>query len=266
MQKTDEFADSGGEGGFGGSAVWEGGAEAGVEFVGAGDADDFGEVGSVYAASGDDVHPVVGQANETRENGGPLGGGGFTAGGENAGGASLDDGFEGSVEVGRFVEGAMEGDGKRAGDFNEFARVLDVDRVVAVKNAEDDAVHFAEFGEVDVAAHLGEFGAGVDETAAARANHGEDGNFGGCAGFAHEFGAWRDAADGKVGAEFDSVCAAAFGGDGGGERFDGNFEKWGHGCEGAVRFGMWLALKRTVSEGALSDTRGTASGAWSSRS
>jgi len=58
--------------------------------------------------------------------------------------------------------------------------------------------------------------------------------FDGGAGVAHEFGGRSDATDGKIGAEFDAVCAAAFGGDGGGERFDGNFEKWGHGCEGAV--------------------------------
>ena len=77
-------------------------------------------------------------------------------------------------------------------------------------------------------AHLSEFGAGVDKVAAAGADHGEDGYFDGGAGVAHEFGGRSDATDGKVGAEFDAVCAAAFGGDGGGERFDGNFEKWGH--------------------------------------
>ena len=141
----------------------------------------------------------------------------------------MNDGFEGFVEVGRFVESAMKGDGKWAGGFNEFASVFDVDRIVGMKDAEDEAVHFAGFGDCDVAAHLGEFGAGVEKVAAAGTDHGEDGNFDGGAGVAHEVRARSDATDGKVGAEFDAVCAAALGGDGRGERFDGDFEEWGHG-------------------------------------
>src|SRR5437667_6502003 len=99
----------------------------------------------------------------------------------------------------------MEGDGERAGDFNEFTRAFDVDHIIGVKDAEDEAVHFAGFGELDIAAHLGEFGAGVDKVAAARASHGEDGDFDGGAGFAHEVGAGRGATDGKIGEEVDAV-------------------------------------------------------------
>jgi len=228
LQKADKVADSGGEGGFGGLAVGEGGAEAGVEFHGARGADDLSEVGSVDAAAGENRDAVGCCGGEIGNDSGTLRGGGFAAGGENAGGAGLDDGFEGFVEVGRFVEGAMEGDGKRAGDSNEFACAFDVDGIVGVKDAEDEAVHLAGFGEADVAAHLGEFGVGVEKVAAARTDHSEDGDFDGGAGVAHELGAWSDATNGKVGAEFDAVCAAAFSGDGGGERLDGNFEEWGH--------------------------------------
>ena len=64
MQKTDEFADGGGEGGFGGLAVGEGGAEAGVEFRGAGGADDCGEVGSVDAAAGKNDDAIGGRGDE----------------------------------------------------------------------------------------------------------------------------------------------------------------------------------------------------------
>jgi len=139
------------------------------------------------------------------------------------------------MEVGRFVEGAMEGNRKRTGGFNEFAGVFNVDCVVGVKNAEDDAVHFAVLRQFDVAAHLGEFGAGIEKVATAGTDHREDGDFDGGTGAAHELCVRSDATDGEVGAEFDAVCAAAFGSDGGGKRFDGDFEEWGHGREGLVR-------------------------------
>jgi len=206
-------------------AVGEGGAKAGMEFHGAGGADDFGEVGGIDAAAGENRDAVGCGGDEIGNDGGTLLGGGFAAGGEKAGGAGLDDGFEGFVEVGRFVEGAMECDGKRAGDSHQFARAFDVDGIVGVQDAEDEAVHFAGFGEVDVVAHLGEFGLGVEKVATAGPDHSEDGDFDGGAGAVHELGARSDATDRKVGAEFDAVCAAAFGGDGGSERFDGNFEK-----------------------------------------
>ena len=70
LQETDKFADGGGEGGFGGLAVGEGGAEAGVEFVSAGGADDFGEVGSVDAAAGENDDAISGSDDQLSERGG----------------------------------------------------------------------------------------------------------------------------------------------------------------------------------------------------
>src|SRR5205814_2392323 len=138
-----EFLDGGGEGGFGGLAVGEGGAEAGVEFASAGGADDFGEVGSVDAAAGENDDAISGSDDQISECGGAQLCVAFAAGGQDASGAGLDDGFEGFWKIWRFVEGAMEGDGKRAGDSDEFARAFFVDGMVGVKDAEDEAVHFA---------------------------------------------------------------------------------------------------------------------------
>jgi hypothetical protein len=229
-----EFLDGGGEVGFGGLAVGEGGAEAGMEFAGAGAADDFGEVSGVDAAAGENDDAIGGSGDEIGEGRDALSGGTFPAGGEDASGAGFDDGFEGFGEIGRFIEGAMESDGKWVGDFDERVGLFDVHRVVVMEDAENEAVHFAGFGDFDVAAHLGEFGVGISEAAAARTNHGEDGNFDRGAGFAHEFGAGRDAADAQVIAEFDAIGATAFGGDGGGEGFDRDFEEWGHVVNGLV--------------------------------
>src|SRR5260221_7659891 len=65
-----EFADGGGEGCFGGLAVGEGGAEARVEFVSAGGADDFREVGSVDAAAGENDDEISGGDDQIRQRGG----------------------------------------------------------------------------------------------------------------------------------------------------------------------------------------------------
>jgi hypothetical protein len=132
------------------------------------------------------------------------------------------------LEVGSFVESAVKGDGKRASEFDELAGSFEVNGVVGVEDAEDEAVHLARFGESDGGAHLVEFRFGVSEVAGARANHGEDGKFDGGASFAHELFGGSKAADGEVGAEFNAMGAAAFGGNGGGKGFDGDFEEWGH--------------------------------------
>ena len=81
MQETDEFADCGGEGCFGGLAVGEGGAEAGVEFVSASGSDDFGEVGSVDAAAGEDDDAIRGSDDQLSECGGAQLRVAFAAGG-----------------------------------------------------------------------------------------------------------------------------------------------------------------------------------------
>ncbi len=131
----------------------------------------------------------------------------------------------------------MEGDGQGAGECDEFAGLFDVNGVVAVEDAEGEAVHSAGFGEIDFGAHLGEFGDGVDEVFVARANHGEDGDFYCSAGFAHEVFGGSDAADGEEFAELDAVGAASFSRDGGSEGFDGDFEEeagGGHGVGGTV--------------------------------
>ena len=69
LQEADKFADGGREIGFGGLAVGEGGAEAGVEFVSESGADDFGEVGSVNAAAGENDDAISGSDDQLSERG-----------------------------------------------------------------------------------------------------------------------------------------------------------------------------------------------------
>lgn len=224
-EELGELADGGFELSGGGLAVGEGGAKAGVEFAGVGEADDFAEVGSVVAAAWEDEDAITGCGDKFGEDGCSFRGGGFSAGGEDARCASGDDGFESRAEVGSFVESAVESDGKRARQFDKFASLLDVDGVIAVEDTEDETVHAARFGELDFGAHLREFGVRVNKIFVAGANHGEDGDLYSGASFAHKVFGRSDAADCEEFAEFDSMGAAPCGGDGGIEGFDRDFKE-----------------------------------------
>jgi len=59
---------------------------------------------------------------------------------------------------------AMEGDGERAGDFDEFARAS-LSTVLSAGRMPGRGPPICRIGEVDVAAHVSEFGAGVDKVA-----------------------------------------------------------------------------------------------------
>jgi hypothetical protein len=101
-----------------------------------------------------------------------------------------------------------------SGDFAERAIARDVYGAVRVEDAEDDAGGSSVEHGAGVVLHGGEFGFGVAEASAARADHGNDGNFKATLGF-------DDGADGRcktakeeTRAEFDALGATTFGFDG----------------------------------------------------
>ena len=196
-----------------------------MEFAGMGDADDVAEVGGVDSGAGNDFDSAICGLHELGDDCGAFERGTPSARGEDTGGPSRDYGFESGKKIRSLVEGAMKGDGKRTGEFDENAGLFDIYCTVRMEDAEDKAVHAAGLGEDDFGAHLGEFGCGIDEVFGSRADHGEDGEFCAGASVAHESFGRSEATDGKIFAELDAIGVAPFGGDGAFEGFNGDFEK-----------------------------------------
>lgn len=133
-----QFADFGLEGGVVARGVGEEGAEAGVEFDGAGFLGDFGDVGGGDAGAGDDddavrLHgtcdtrdAVAGGGDEFGELCGSLQSSFRARRSEDSCGAGLDDGFERAHEVGNFVERAVKRHRQGASEVHEPSRARDV--------------------------------------------------------------------------------------------------------------------------------------------
>lgn len=186
-----------------------------MEFLGAGVGGNLGDVGGVQTGAGHDDDVIGGSSDELAESDGTFGCTIGAPGSEYAGGASLDDVVERAAEIGSVVEGAVEGDLEGASGFDEFAGTFDVHGVVCPKDAECDAIQSEIADDADIAEHDGKFGVSVDEIAGAWADDGEDGDFQFLVDFAERSDRRSDASVGKLGAEFDAVGTAAFGGQGG---------------------------------------------------
>ena len=140
---------------------------------------------------------------------------GFRAAGtENPRRGGLNHGFEGFAQVGAFVERAVKRYGQGACEVHQSSCSRHVDSAIFLQDSQHNAIHAAFGGDGNGALHLGELGFRIGEVSRPRADHRVDGDVHFFADGEQQFAARREAADGEVGAQFDAVRAAAFGGDG----------------------------------------------------
>ena len=135
------------------------------------------------------------------------------AAGQHAPDLAADQRLQRLGRIARHVEGAVAGDGERAGGCDQFGHAGFVDRAVGGQAADHHAGDAKAAQGFDIGEHGAEFGIAVEEIAAARPHddverHGRHGQR-----HAHRAKARRDAALDQAGAEFDAVgagvCAAS---------------------------------------------------------
>lgn len=103
------------------------------------------------------------------------------------------------------IEGAVEGDVEVMGGVEEEGGAFFIDGGIGVEAAEDDAIGTVVAGLLDVGLHELDFFGGVEEIAAAGADHDHDFSGKDAAGVGEEGDAGRESAFGEGSAEFDAV-------------------------------------------------------------
>lgn len=182
-----------------------------MKFAGAGFFRELGDVSRMQARPRQNDDAVAGKFDEFAECRTAFGCAASSTRGEQPRSAGGDDVFEGTEKIVGVIEGAVEGDFERMGQFDELAGALDVHGMIRPQHAEDDTFHTEVASEDNVAAHGSEFRIGVNEIALARTNNWEHRNFQIFVNFAHGGNRGGDAALIELGAEFNAICASVFG-------------------------------------------------------
>lgn len=202
----------------------QGNAAGEMDLGGAGGGDEGGGVFRGDAAAGEDLDPAGSLPDEPGQRGGSAWGIGLAATGEHAAETETDQGFEGLGEVAGDIEGPVENGRQRVAGGEQLAAGAFIDVSPGIKAAEDDGIGPAIAGGGDIVRHGAEFGGGVEEIAAAGADHHDDpaGEDPSC--FAEGAGGGGEATFGEGGAEFDAVGSGAGGGLDGIERIEADFD------------------------------------------
>ncbi len=184
-----------------------------MEVNGLGETGDFGGVVVAQATTCGDCDAIVGLSDELGEPGSAGEDVGLASGGEDAVASGGEDVFECLREVGRFIEGPMEGDLHGPGEDDERKGAFDVYGAVRVEQAKDDTGCAAGFHLEDGVTHGGELCAGVMEVSGARPDHDVNGEVCLRDSLTNEAGCGGEATDVEVGAELDALCAAVASGE-----------------------------------------------------
>jgi len=198
-----------------------------MEFTDARELCDRDDVAGVKAAAGDNCNAAADLLDEMAKRIEGIGGIWFSGGGENAFGAGCYHIFQRLLKILSFIECAMEGNGQRRGERDEFAGAENVDGCISVHNARRDTLEIFGAEGADFGLHLREFTGGVDEVARAGANEDMNREPDGCSHPADKCETWSEAAGFESCAEFKAMGSGAFGSASTFERGDSNFqENW----------------------------------------
>jgi len=144
--------------------------------------------------------------------------------GEDAMTAGCDDVFEGAIEVGNFIERAVEGDFHRRGEFDQSAGACCMHCAVRVQHADDDAGRSKALRVLKLGEDGGEVGCGVDKSIGVRTQKYVDRKPAASNGLFGKFMAGRKTTYIEHGAELDAVRAACLGQQAGSKGFGAQFE------------------------------------------
>jgi hypothetical protein len=220
-----------------------------MEFVNAGEVRYSSHIAGVEAATRKDREAGSGLLDELAECLRGVGNARSTSRGEKTGRARERNVFEGFGKVVGVVEGAVESEGKRSCQSDEFAGARHVHGTVWVQDPCDDSVHIFIPKGGDCRLHLHEFVVVVDEIARARTNQHVNWDAHGGSHSADEFNAGSKSANLERIAEFEAMRAGTFGGNGAIERRHGDFEKEFLGHLGLNEKCLGLSLAQTESSG-----------------